>query len=202
MLEFLEGQVEEKRAEGAVMWVGGLGFFVHLSSHSLRVLPPRGGRARLLIHLQMREDGPVLYGFTSPLEREMFRRLISVSGVGPKMAMAILSAYRPEQLLRIVVMGDAQSLTAVSGVGKKFAQRIVLELKDKVAGIGLEEEAPGGGVMGVWKEVAEALRQLGYTPSEIAKAMEGIPISTEGGKEHSLEEVLKMALKILGKGVN
>lgn len=201
MLEFIEGQIEEKRAEGAVIRVGGLGFFIHLSSFSLRDLPPRGGRARILLYLQMREDGVALYGFTSSLEREMFQRLISVSGVGPRVAMAVLSAYRPEQLVRILATGDAQSLTAVSGVGRKYAQRIVVELKDKVAGMAIAEGIPVSKGVDVLREVSEALRQLGYSPSEIAKALEKVPVSTGEGRELTLEEILRSALRVLDKSI-
>ena len=200
MLEFLEGQVEEKKADGAVIRVGGWGIFVHMSSHSLRSLPARGGKVRVLLHLQLREDGAALYGFSSTLEREMFQHLLSVSGVGPKVAMGILSAYRPEQLVRILAAGDVQSLIAVPGVGKKYAQRIVLELRDRVGGMAAGVGLPAGEGEDLLREAAEALRQLGYSPGEIAGALERVSVPPEGGKPPSLEEVLKSALRALGKG--
>ncbi|MEJ5185476.1 MAG: Holliday junction branch migration protein RuvA [Candidatus Geothermincolales bacterium] len=203
MLEFLEGRVEEKRADGAVIRVGGIGFFVHLSSQSLKALPSRGEMARVFLHLLLREDGATLYGFTTPLEREMFQHLLSVNGVGPRVAMGILSAYRPEQLLRIVASGDVESLTAVSGVGKKYAQRIVLELKDRMAGMVSGAEMPRGGEgTDLLREVAEALRQLGYTPGEVAEALNKVPVASEEEGTITVEEVLKSALRVLGKGSN
>lgn len=195
MIDFVEGMLAEKSEEGAVVQSGGLGLILFLSLHTLQKLPSVGKKVKLFSYLHVKEDLLQLYGFWDRDEREIFLKLIAVSGVGPKVALAVLSAYDPGTFVRIVASEDLEAITAVSGVGKKGGQRIILELKDKLApladGLGLAVGGPDGG--GLAREAREALKGLGYTSAESNRALEGY-----AADEPSLEDMLKYALRRLG----
>ena len=135
MIARLTGVVEEKREGAAVLDVGGVGYLVHLSAASLAALPPRGERVALRIHTHVREDALDLFGFATEEEQEVFRALVDVKGVGPRAAQNILSGIEPASSRRRWPTGDVARLTKVPGVGKKTAERLVVELKDKLVAL-------------------------------------------------------------------
>ncbi len=197
MIDFLEGTLVEKAEDRAVVSVGGVGLAVFLSANTLRGLPPVGRKVRLYGHLYLKEDVLQLFGFRDRREREMFRRLIGVTGVGPRAAMALLSAYDPDTFIRLVATEDLEAITAVSGVGKKSGQRIIVELKDKLAPLARDLSASGAGADGgdLLREAREALKGLGYTVAEANRALEGYR-----SEEPRVEDMIKYALRRLGGG--
>lgn len=194
MISSLTGRVVAKDASGCVIDVGGVGFRVLMSTSAVATLPAEGREASLLTHLHVREDELSLYGFAEPLEREVFLALLSVSGVGPKVALAALSALRPDALLDAVARGDAAFIASVPGIGKKTAERIVVDLKDRFGNAGVREAAavPASGV----REAEQALLAMGFSAAEVATALKGY----EGPPEDA-EAALKHGLRRLGGGV-
>lgn len=195
MIDFVEGVLAEKSEEGAVVQTGSLGLALAVSLPTLQKLPPVGKKVKLFGYLHVKEDLLQLFGFWDRGEREIFLKLIAVSGVGPKVALAVLSAYDPDSFVRIVASEDLEAITAVSGVGKKSGQRIILELKDKLAPLAGELGLKVGGADGsdLAREAREALKGLGYTTAESNRALEGY-----AADEPSLEDMLKHALRHLG----
>jgi Holliday junction DNA helicase RuvA len=189
VISFLAGEVAEKGAGRVVLSVGGVGYEVMIPGSSAAALPPVGRPARLHTRLQVRDDAIVLYGFGSADARALFDLLITVTGVGPKVALSFLSALSPDALRRAVLSGDAAALTIVPGVGKKVAQRVLLDLKDKLGGDMVIVEGP-------LADVREALLSLGLSPQEASEAMAGV--GTDG--ERPAEELLRLALQRVGKG--
>ena len=200
MIEFLEGELAEAFPTHAVVNVGGVGYCVHIPLTSYERLPPIGSKTRILTHLVVREDAHVLYGFSGTEERDLFRLLVNhVSGVGPKIALAIVGGMPVELFKASVVAGDAAALARISGVGKKTAERVILELKDKV-GVAAEWEAasaanaPTPADRAVHDAVL-ALISLGYKQVEAHKA---IKRATEGtAKLAEADEIVRAALKYL-----
>ena len=201
MFYYVSGTVAHTAPYLAVIDCGGVGYACRTTNHTLSRLK-QGEKARLYTYLNVREDAMELYGFATENERNCFELLISVSGVGPKAALSILSAATPESLAMSVITGDEKALTVAPGIGKKIAQRIILELKDKLA---KGQISPGGesyGGTGVTvipenktSEAAAALAVLGYSQGEINLALKGLDL--EG---LSLEEIIKQALKKMVKG--
>ena len=189
MISFLEGEVADKSGTRVVISVAGIGYEVLVPTSTVGTLPPVGGRARLFTRLQVRDDAIVLYGFGSTAERELFDLLVTVSGVGPKVALSFLSVLAPEALRRAVASGDVAALTIVPGVGKKVAQRVVLDLRDRLGGEGVSFEGP-------LADVREALLSLGLSAQEASEALGALP--TDG--DRSVEELLRLALRRLGRG--
>lgn len=187
MIAFVEGALAERGADRVVVNANGLGYELIVSTSTLAALPAIGKPVRLLTHLQVRDDAMVLFGFASGPERDLFELLITVSSVGPKMAMAVLSGLDPEALRRAVLDGDIDAVTVVPGVGKKVAGRIVLDLRDKLGG---EIDLPAAGPLA---EVREALEGMGLSPQEIQRAVAGL----EAG-EDTVEELLREALRRVG----
>src|SRR5919201_6949059 len=134
MIASVTGTVGARRPDHVVVECGGVGYRVNVSAQTLRRVPAVGGEARLFSHLIMREDGLHLYGFATEEERELFLNLISVAGVGPKMAVAVLSGSSAGELRKALAAGDAKRFQVVPGVGKKTAERIIVELREKIAG--------------------------------------------------------------------
>jgi Holliday junction DNA helicase RuvA len=193
MYAFMEGLLEEKGPDYVVVNCGGVGYLLFVSNNTLGALGPTGEPARLYTNLQVREDSMTLYGFFSKPERQMFERLISVSGVGPKVAMAVLSSMQPDKLALSIIAGDEKEFSKVPGIGKKTAQRIILELKEKidtqeaVAGsTGLPSD-PGDSMQ---QEAVAALAALGYGPSEAALAVANV-----SGSAQDVSELITLALK-------
>ncbi len=189
MIGFLEGEVVQKAGGQAVMAVGGIGYELQVPTSLLASLPPVGRTARVYTRLVVRDDAMILFGFGSPDERDSFDALTGVSGVGPKVALAFLSVLAPDALRRAVVAGDVAALTVVPGVGKKVAQRVVLDLRDTMGAEGEIVE-----VSGPLADVREALRSLGLTPQEAGQALAGI--EADG---RPVEEILREALQRAGR---
>jgi Holliday junction DNA helicase RuvA len=200
MFYYLIGVVAEMEANLAVIDCGGVGYACATTNYTLSQLK-KGERAKLYTYMNVREDAVDLFGFSSQSELHSFKLLLGVSGVGPKAALAILSTNTPANLAMAVVMGDEKALTAAPGIGKKIAQRIILELKDKLA----KEQASFGPDTGgsvpltvlpndKAKEAGAALAVLGYSGSEVAAALKGIDIDTL-----PLEEIIRQALKRMVK---
>jgi holliday junction DNA helicase RuvA len=196
LIAFVEGSVATLAADSAVLDVGGVGYRVFCGPSTLAGLR-EGTRSRLHTHHLVREDQQALFGFATPEELGFFELLITVTGVGPKVALAIVSSRRVTDLQLAILQGDEQVLTAVSGVGKKLAARVVLELKEKVAAAGgsVAGVAVGPGTGAAESEVVAALQALGYTASEAREASRGAVAALPVGA--SLEERVKAALRVL-----
>ncbi len=199
MFYYLHGTVAHKDLYLAVIDVAGAGYACHTSLHTLSALE-LGAKARLFTYLHIREDIFDLYGFATQEELSAFKMLIGISGVGPRAALSILSNNTPEHLALSILTGDEKALTSAPGIGKKLAQRIVLELKDKMGKQAGNAEA--GGTMaavapqmaGKLGEAQAALGVLGYSLSEAAMALKGIDMETL-----AVEEIIRAALKNLAK---
>lgn len=200
MFDYLRGPVGRLAPGLAVIECAGVGYACRTTSHTVSALRP-GEEAKLYTHLNVREDAMELYGFVSEQERSCFQLLLSVSGVGPKAALSILSATGPEGLATAILTGNEKALTVANGIGKKIAQRILLELKDKLAK-GQLPDAPeqyGGGSTVIPQdksaEAGAALAVLGYGPAEIAAALKGLDLEAL-----SLEDIVRQALRKMVKG--
>ena len=175
MIDFIEGKVASKAPGELVISAGGVGFLIACSTATLASAPAAGETWRCYTHMSVREDAMELFGFASQQERTLFRRLLSVTGVGAKTALGLLSALSVRDLSIAILTGDVNALSRAPGIGKKTAQRIVLELKDKgeqqdvdVSGVAPSVSAPVGGAA---QEAQAALQALGYTSAEAARAI-------------------------------
>ena len=188
MYDFLTGTVAAKHGDAVVLDVGGVGYACFVSLNTLSALPSRGETITLLVHLVVREDQLSLYGFTTALERELFRRLISVSGVGPKAAMALLSGTTPDVLVDAIETGNVSRLKAVKGIGPKTAQRIVVDLGDYIHRRRDLVAAPDGGEapFPVREEAVTALTALGFTERTAVAAVEKALNKSPGATVESL----------------
>jgi holliday junction DNA helicase RuvA len=189
VISFIEGTLAEKGAGRVVLAAGGIGYDVNVGAQTLARLPAQGRSARLFTRLQVRDDAMVLFGFVTQDERSLFDHLITVTGVGPKVAMAVLSVLTPDALRRAIASGDLAALSTVPGVGRKVAARIVLDLKDRL-GMGGDEVATGP-----MAEVREALLALGLSAQEARDALMAIP--PDG--DRPVEELLRQALRSVGR---
>ena len=193
MIAFLEGTIAGRTPASAFLNVGGVGFEVGMSQASLSKLPEAGQRALVYTHLQVRDDGMSLFGFLSLEEKALFEKLITVSGVGPKVALAALSSYTPDQLADFIAAQDVAAVQRIPGIGKKTASRIILELKGSLdQGIGSLFAQDGQAANQALDGASEALLSMGFTSAEIELALKGAP---DGASEASL---LQYALKKLG----
>jgi Holliday junction DNA helicase RuvA len=191
MIGRLRGTIVARRNEGVTLDVGGVGYEIAVTPQMLSSLPSLGEQMVLHTHLHVREDAMTLYGFMDETGRDMFRLLLATSGIGPKVAMAILGSMRVEELHRAVTGEDIDALTVVPGIGKRSAQRILLDLKPKLVDadvVSLGGESGSG-------RIREALEGLGYAAAEIREIIPEIPTDAP------LEEQLRMALKALGRQV-
>ena len=197
MFAHFDGVVAEKTAESIVLDVNGVGYLLLVSGATLSMAPQVGERMKLYATLNVREDAMELFGFYSREEKAMYERLRGVSGIGSRTALQILSAMSVRDLSLALVSGDAGALTRVPGIGKKTAQRLVLELKDKVEDSQLTGSAaaisPKSADAGPEAEAVAALVALGYSASEAAKA-----VSRFVGQTEKSDELIFMALKSLG----
>jgi holliday junction DNA helicase RuvA len=194
MIAMLAGLVDRAADDGLVLDVNGVGYLVFASSRTLAKAPARGEPLRLLIETHVREDHIHLYGFADEAEREWFRLLTTVQGVGARIALAILSALSPEALATAIAAQDKAALTEADGVGPKLGQRIVSELKDKVGGIALGPG--GGGSMPAASEAVSALVNLGYPRGDAHAAIAAA--SRRLGSAASLDALVRSGLKDLG----
>ncbi len=187
MIARLRGKVAGRGAEGMVLDVGGVGYLVQPTQRAVR--KARGtGEVTVETYLHVREDVLQLYGFADAAERELFVHLLSVSGVGPKVALAIVSGSTPEELHRAIALEDTARFQAIPGIGKKTAQRVVLELKEK---LGAEVELPAVGGSAPHLVAREALVELGYSLVEADRAL--AEVDPELPPEERVREVLKKA---------
>lgn len=201
MLATLNGKLIIKELNYIVVECGGVGFKCFVTQNTHTVVGNVGDNVFLYTYLAVREDALDLYGFADSSELEVFKLIISVSGVGSKIGLAILSEFTPDKIMLYIASGDAKSLTASSGVGIKLAQRIILELKDKVGSLSLGDVSLNVNAVGnavtrtASKEAIEALVSLGYTQSEASLAV--------GRLDQTLDtnELIKQSLKSLAKGV-
>ena len=185
MIAGIEGKLVSRNNSGAVIKVGGVSFHVHVPASTLSALGNTGSTVSLYTNMQVREDSIALYGFATEDELETFRVLLTVTGVGPKVALSVLSSLNPGQLALAVSSGNADMLSHIPGVGKKTASRLLLELKDKMGGIA------AGTVSAEGSDLTAALLGLGYSPSEVASAVAALPASPD----MTLEEKIRLALQ-------
>lgn len=202
MIASLEGAVSEVGADSLILEAGGLGYRVFAGPGTLTAARV-GARLRLRTYHLVREDAQALYGFRTPEELGFFEQLLAVTGVGPKVALAIVSARPVADLQLAILQSDEAVLTSVSGVGKKLAGRVILELKEKVAAAGMAAAAAGTRRPGERQvvgegEVVAALQALGYTPAEARDAVRAS--AGDSASEASLEERVKAALRSLARG--
>ena len=205
MIALVEGTVVEKSAGEVILLTGGIGLRLLCSMNTLTAIPPVDQRCRLFTHLNVREDAMDLYGFMTREERDMFRHLISVTGVGPKSALFVLGSLPLADLRLAILTGDIALLSRAPGVGKKTAQRIALELKDKVtqdaltSGLSIDDlalpdtDAPAQDALG---EAMQALKALGYSPQEAANALKGAK-----GQAQTADELIRLALRNMAQQV-
>ena len=197
MYSYIKGTIEEVYEDLIVVEDGGIGYNIHVPLRVLDELPGRGGQVKIYTYLHVREDAFTLFGFLSRDEIGMFRLLLNVSGIGPRGALSVLSVLSANEIRFAVASDDVKTISSAPGVGKKTAQRLIMELKDKVSiedAVGTLQENPelvSHGGNAVKKEAAEALTALGYSGAEAAKVLAGIEIT----EESDVESVLKQALK-------
>ncbi len=201
MFAYLEGKVASKGPNEAVLDVHGVGFLLICSMNTLSALPPVGEQTRLFTVLNVKEDLLELYGFSSMEEKHMFSRLTSVTGIGPKTAVQILSSLPLRELTLAIMTGNIQALSRAQGIGKKTAQRIALELKEKVSDAELQEILPGGApaaeipVTDTLSEAIQGLVSLGYTAQEAARAVKDV-----SGQSDDPAQLIMLALRGMSSG--
>lgn len=196
MLSYLKGTLAEIQKLGGhrviiTIETHQVGYDVQITSRTLTVLPPTGEALQVYCHLQIRDDIPTAFGFSSRPERDVFRQLVSVSGIGPQMAMALLDTLGFQELIQAVVSGNTRLISRTPGVGNKTAERLILELKTKLSewrqASGLTLTPGSGPVATVQEEVEMTLIALGYTNSEIVKALQAVgrqsPLTKTGDPE-------------------
>ncbi len=195
MIGQLRGQIAQISPQQLLIDVGGVGYEVEISLNTFAALADIKSEAVVFTHLVVREDAQLLFGFSSADERELFRTLIKVNGVGPKMALAILSGLDAASFAACILDGDVKTLTGLPGVGKKTAERLIIEMRDKVTTLAGEQRPENDAVTANIADDAEAaLIGLGYRPQEAALALSKLE---DPGQD--LEALIKQALKILMK---
>jgi len=194
VIAFLTGRVVAKRPGYALLDVGGVGYRLAMTTSSLSALPAEGDEVTVWTHLHVREDELSLFGFENEAEKTAFELLITVSGVGPKVALSALSAMSAETLANAVATEDDKLIATIPGVGKKTAQRIVLDLKDKLGSADVGSRARSGGPAVAFSEATDALLGMGFSSAEVAVALQG---SDEAADTQAL---VRHALKRLGAG--
>lgn len=190
MIGFLRGEVAARDTDDCLLDVNGVGYRVACSSTTLTSLPAVGQTTRLFTHMHVREDVLALFGFATETERTMFEALLSVSGVGPKVALQLCSAFQPDAFRRALVTDDIDGISSVPGIGKRTAARIVLDLKEKL-------DLPDLAIVGTKRDTVatarSALENLGYSPGEVRAALGRLaPEESE-----TVEAVVRSALRVL-----
>ncbi len=198
MISSLRGRLVSKSPTEAVIDVAGVGFSLSISLQTFERFPEAGSDVECLTHLHVREDALALYGFSSEAERQMFLHLIGISGIGPKLAMSILGGRKPEEIQNLVLRGDVGALTSLPGIGRKTAERLIVELKDKF-GKTLLPALPTGAVPEgevPYLETLKALIALGYPRASVEQAISRLRSSDEG-KSMKVEELIRGAIRLL-----
>jgi Holliday junction DNA helicase RuvA len=194
MIARLSGTVLEKHPMRVVVDVGGVGYDVHVPLSSFSAIGEPGTTLALRVHTHVREDALMLFGFTSQTELTVFEKLISISGIGPRLALAVLSGLPPHELVAAITRSDVGQLTRIPGIGKKTAERIVLELKDKLAATAPGEPAPAA--EGPREDLLSALVNLGYHRPTAEKAVDDV---LKGAPDQEFEAALRATLKRLSR---
>jgi len=194
VIAHLTGTLHEKHLQRLIVDVGGVGYDVLVPLSTMYGIGDPGSRIALRIHTHVREDALQLFGFATMLEQALFERLISVSGIGPKVALSVLSGIEPAELTRAIRSSDLARLTRIPGVGKKTAERIVLELKDRLPETGSAEPEPSKPGDDVRDDLLSALINLGYPRASIEKTVDKVLASAE---DRSFEPLLRATLKLL-----
>ena len=200
MISFLKGQVAHKAPPLVVIDVNGVGYEVQASMTTFAQLPATGNACQLLTHFVVREDAQLLFGFASDEERKLFRALIKISGVGPKLALAILSGMGVEEFGQCISDQDIKALVRLPGVGKKTAERLVIEMKDRLeewGGASLAEagDKSGSSANSLLADAESALIALGYSPAEASKSMSQLDINEFSDSETLIRAALKSMLR-------
>jgi Holliday junction DNA helicase RuvA len=190
VIGFLRGAIASRNDESCLLEASGVGYRLNCSLRTLAALPRDGATAHVFTHLHVREEILALYGFAEEAEQKMFEALLSVAGVGPKVALQMCSAYSPEAFKRALVTDDLAALASVPGIGKKTAQRILLDLKEK---LDLPDLALVGSQPDTLSRARSALENLGYSPGEVRVALG----EAQPSEQQSVEDVIKSALKVL-----
>jgi holliday junction DNA helicase RuvA len=192
MIGFLKGTLAGKHPPHLEVEVGGIGYELEAPMSTFYQLPETGQAVRILTHLLVREDAHILYGFATEAERQLFRSLIKISGVGPRIALAILSGVSAEGFVRCVQSEDAASLTRIPGVGRKTAERLIVEMRDRLkqAGSALAQAVPAGAAGSPGDEAFAALVALGYRPPEAQRLLKLVE-----DKADTTEELIRAALQ-------
>ncbi|MEJ2054335.1 MAG: Holliday junction branch migration protein RuvA [Calditrichaceae bacterium] len=199
MFEYIRGRLVIKQPMQAVIDVNGLGYALKISLSTYQKLPAENSEVELKTYLHVREDVVQLYGFYDAVEREVFNGLLSISGVGPKLAQTVLSGLSPDKIVKAIRLGDENTLSSISGIGKKTAQRLIVELKDKLKSVAVEgdTEVPADqidlGVSG--EETLMALLSLGYGRAQAEKAIK--KVQQNGNNTLTVEEMIKKALQAI-----
>ncbi len=197
MIGFLQGRIQQLDPQGVIVVTGGVGYLLQLPLSDIARMGTVGQGVALHVHTHVREDAIVLYGFLQPESLHMFRALIQVNGVGPRVALAVLSSLDANRLHQAVVSGDAQALLGAPGVGKKTAQRIVLELRDRLKPLGENSGLPITGATGTVGELRSAIANLGYRPNQVDGAIAAVKDLAQSGA--SLDALIAKALQHLTK---
>jgi Holliday junction DNA helicase RuvA len=193
----VRGRVAAVSPDGAVVEVGGVGLLIHCTPGTLAGLRA-GTEARLATSLVVREDSLTLYGFADDDEKHLFELLQTASGVGPRLAQAVLAVHNPDTVRKAIANGDTATLTRVPGIGKKGAERLVLELRDRIGPVALGG-GPGGGPTAAWAEqVGQALTGLGWTAGQADQAVAAVA-ETLDGEIPPVPVLLKQAIRLLGR---
>ena len=193
MITLLHGRLIEKNPTYVVIDCHGVGYEVNISLHTYEQIGS-AENIRLHTHLQIREDAHTLYGFYQPVERSIFRLLISISGIGANIARTMLSSMTPTEIQQAIVNEDLAAIKAVKGIGLKTAQRVLIELKDKIQNVRGMEEIPSFKSNTIKEETLSALEVLGYSRKQAEKVIDNI---IQGAPESSVEELIKQALNKL-----
>jgi Holliday junction DNA helicase RuvA len=198
MLEYIRGRLVTKQPTLAVIDVNGLGYALKISLSTYQKLPEQDSEVELKTYLHVREDVFQFYGFFDDTERDLFTGLLGISGIGPKLAQTVLSGLSAEKLAKAIQSGDEATLSSISGIGKKTAQRLIVELKDKLKSMRIElagEEEKSKQILGVsGEEVLMALLSLGYGRSQAEKAISKVQ---QSGQSLTVEEMIKQALQAI-----
>lgn len=193
MIYSIKGRLVEKNPTNVVIDCNGMGYFIHISLHTYSQIPSRES-LQLYTHLQVKEDSHTLFGFWEKTEREIFRLLISVSGVGASTARSMLSSLEPRQIMEAIAAGDVATIQGIKGIGAKTAQRVIIDLKDKIVKVfGMEEVSPLQSNTNR-EEALSALETLGYTRKQSEKVVERI---VKEEPDATVESLIKQALKKL-----
>ncbi|MBW7888515.1 MAG: Holliday junction branch migration protein RuvA [Bacteroidetes bacterium] len=198
MITYLNGIVKKKAPTELIVEVQGIGYAVNISLSTYELIPEINQPIHILTYVQIREDAHLLYGFATENEREVFKLLISVSGIGPRLAQTILSGMKPNDLLQTIIQGSVASLTAIPGIGKKTAERLIVELRDKAGKLEPISATEKSQTLSLRSEAVTALISLGFSREKAEQAIRSV-LNESKEKNLSIEEIIKGALKLSGK---